>query len=97
MATKTSPRKRTAVALLPASTDVRTLLQQSRDENLSRVRHGNATPPNYPQAETHAATALALRELAHQADLDHSDPEWQNDTVPHAQMCDFLRAYPSIP
>lgn len=73
------------------------LLRQSRAENLSRVRLGNAKPPNYPQAEAHAANALRLREWAHELDPEHGDPEWKNDTVPHHEMVAFLKAYPGIP
>lgn len=76
---------------------IATLLQQSRAANLDRIRAGNRTPPNYQAAEAHAANALELRELAHATDPQHLDREWKNDTVPHAQMVEFLRTYPSIP
>lgn len=72
-------------------------LQQSRAANLARLRSANATPPNYAESEAHAANALSLREAAHTADPDHTDPEWRNDTVPHAEMCAFLAGYSEIP
>lgn len=71
------------------------LLQQSRDANHARIRESRRK--SYIEAEAQSRKALALRELAHSLDPAHNDAAWQADTVPHAAICDFLRAYPSIP
>lgn len=77
--------------------DVADLLRLSRAENLMRLRFGNRRQANYVVAEQHAKAALELRLQAHEADPDHIDAEWQNDTVPHQQMVEFLTQYADIP
>jgi hypothetical protein len=83
--------------LVSEAPNVRALLQQSRAANLARLRAGNSRPPNYQQADAHAAQALELREAAHAADPEHADPEWANDRVSHDETIAFLRLYPLIP
>lgn len=82
-----------SLELIDART-VAQLLQQSRDANDARLRA--SLKKNYQEAESHAATALALRELAHDADPDHTDSEWSNDKGSHEAIVAFLKQYPSI-
>ena len=86
------------------------LLQQSRQHALNRKRHAGrankdglvSTPPDYPQAEAHAAQALDLRLQAHNLDPEHADPAWVTDLsanrgISHDAIVAFLTEYPRIP
>lgn len=55
--------------------------------------------PNYPVAEQHIVTALALRLDAHDADPRHTADGWQADRSPDAELIKFYVCYskPYIP
>lgn len=58
--------------------------------------------PNYQQAEAEMREALRLRLEAHDLDPDHASPAWPADQLAnkgltHAQLCDWMREYETIP
>lgn len=87
----------TAEAVSVSSLLKRSRAHHQRKTALANRRIGKSHVPNYPQAESEAAQALELRLRAHALDPEHTDPEWANDPVPHADIVAFLTRYPRIP
>jgi hypothetical protein len=59
----------------------------------------NAPQADYGLCERHVATALELRQQAHDLDPDHTASIWRDDEArwPHEELMDFYRRYPAIP
>lgn len=79
--------------------DVSTLLQRSRQAHAAfHARHtylgqGKRQQGSEAQGKQSIELARELRAEAHQADPEHTDPAWQEDKVPHAEIVAFYDQY----
>lgn len=75
---------------------VQALLKQAQGAHEAFQRASRAQ--NYAVSTVEAVKALEFRQAAHEADPEHTDPEWQAwKHKQHEELIAFYVKYPTIP